>query len=230
MSGIFLVRPYTLSRCPERVPVRQGHRRWLGRMCLRTIPLIHPHRLRSCLVPSVPTPTGLLPHRSPSHHLKLLPCCENPMIYHHRAITDYAEHSSHPAVDLQAIQHKMEGSLSQVGINLGAIWRHIVETTTLETAKHRSDALRWKERCLHFEEMYKNCKQKLDNMNHDNIMLQTQIGRFQAELTRVRGQGRPVGPPPQMMRHHGAFPNKGQDHVGHGMTLSSICSCFLTTV
>src|SRR5258706_12322909 len=97
----------------------------------------------------------------------------------------------------------MEGSLSQVGINLGAIWRHIIETTTLETAKHRSDALRWKERCLHFEEMYKNCKQKLDNMNHDNIMLQTQISRSQAELTRIREQGRPVRPSSQLMRHHG---------------------------
>lgn len=140
------------------------------------------------------------------------------------------KYSSHPSVDLPAIQHKMEGSLSQVGMNLGAIWRHIVETTTLETAKHRSDALRWKERCLHFEEMYKNCKQKLDNMNHDNIMLQTQINRLQAELTRARGQGRPVDTSRQMMRHHGAFPSKGPDHVTHGMHLSPICSCFLTTV
>jgi len=140
------------------------------------------------------------------------------------------KYSSHPSVDLQAIQHKMEGSLSQVGINLGAIWRHIVETTTIEAAKHRSDALRWKERCLHFEEMYKNCKQKLDNMNHDNIMLQTQIGRIQTELTRIRGQGRPVGPSLQLVRHHGAITSRGQDHVARGMKISSIYPSFLTTI
>lgn len=111
----------------------------------------------------------------------------------------------------------MEGSLSQVGVNLGAIWRHIVEVTTLESAKHRSDTLRWKERCLHFEEMYKNCKQKLDSMNHDNIILATQISRLQAELIRVRGQGRPVGPSPQVMRDQDAYPSQGQDHGTHGM-------------
>ena len=140
------------------------------------------------------------------------------------------KYPSHPGVDLQAIQRKMEGSLSQVGINLGAIWRHIVETTTLETAKHRSDALRWKERCLHFEEMYKNCKQKLDNMNHDNIMLQTQIGRSQAELTRIRGQDRPVGSSSQLMRHHGPSTSREQDHVARGMNFSSIYPSSLTTI
>lgn len=53
-------------------------------------------------------------------------------------------------------------------------------------------------------------------MNHDNIMLQTQVSRLHAEL-RARGQERPVGPSTQVTRHHGAFPSKGQDHMAHSM-------------
>jgi hypothetical protein len=67
-------------------------------------------------------------------------------------------------------------------------------------------------------------------MNHDNIMLQTQINRLQADLARTRGQGRPAGPLPQVMRHHSALSGKGQEHGSRGMWLSLICSCFLTFV